>query len=170
MMITTPRLAIFPLSYHQLLYYIKENNQLEDYLGLEHSGRVISEEMKDMLAHFTLPKMKFATHENYLFYTIWIVINKIANTIVAEIGFKGEPDENGKVEIGYGTMPDERGKGYMTETVEVIVNWCKQRADIKVVAAETVKGNLASNRVLEKNGFILYNATDNMLYWHKSWI
>lgn len=166
-MVETDRIKIVPLTYPQLIKYLKADNKLEDELGLEKTGRIISEEVKDMVENFTLPKMKGVNRHNYLFYTFWIVIDKSFNTIVAELGFKGSPNRDGSIEIGYGTMPDHRGKGYMTEAVGAMMNWALEREDVKSVLAETDEKNLASIRIVEKNGFVQFDKRRDMLWWRK---
>ena len=166
-MVETDRIKIVPLTYPQLVKYLKADNKLEAELGLEQTGRIVSEDVKDMVENFTLPKMKAGNRHNYLFYTFWIVIDKPSNTIVAELGFKGSPDRDGAIEIGYGTMPDHRGKGYMTEAVGAMINWALGREEVKSVLAETDEKNLASIRIVQKNGFVQFDKRREMLWWRK---
>ena len=167
-MVETDRLKIVPLTHQQLIKYLKADNKLEVELGLEKTGRVISEDVKDMVENFTLPKMKGVNRHNYLFYTFWIVIDKLSNCIVAEMGFKGVPTRDGAIEIGYGTMPDQQGKGYMTEAVGAMINWALQREDVKCVLAETDQKNLASIRIVQKNGFEQFDKRGEMIWWKKA--
>ena len=166
-MVETARLKIIPLTYPQLIKYLKADNKLEAELGLANTGRIISDDVKEMVETFTLPKMKGVNKHTYLFYTFWIVIDKSSNTIVAELGFKGAPDRLGIVEIGYGTMPVNRSKGYMTEAVGGLIGWAFFRDDIKCVLAETDETNAASIRVVEKNGFEQFDKRKNMMWWRK---
>jgi ribosomal-protein-alanine N-acetyltransferase len=118
-----------------------------------------------MVTNFTLPNMKRATGNDYLFYTFWLVVDKQSRTIVAELGFKGPPTSSGHVEIGYGTMPAMQGKGYMTEAVKGILQWAASRPDISAVLAETHIDNTPSIRVVQKNGFQQFEKRGNMLWW-----
>src|SRR5687768_18371795 len=113
-MLETERLHIIPLTYHQLVTYLKGNNLFETEMGLADTGRTVSPDVKIMVEDFTLPRMKNTPDNNYLYVTFWIVVEKKTNSIVAELGFKGEPNDNGEVEIGYGTMPACRCRGFMT--------------------------------------------------------
>ena len=166
-MLETARLKIIPLTYPQLVKYLRAEDRLENELGLEKTGRLIAEDVKDMVENFTLPKMKSPGKHSYLYYTFWIVVDKLRNAIVAELGFKGPPDRDGAIEIGYGTMPDQRGKGYMTEAVGAIITWALQLEDVKSVLAETDQKNLASIRIVQKNGFEQYDKKGEMLWWRK---
>jgi [ribosomal protein S5]-alanine N-acetyltransferase len=166
-MVSTQRLNIIPLSYDQLLMYLHANDLLEEQLGLTKTGRTISEDVKEMVETFTLPKIKEVSEDHFIFYTFWIVVEKSSGIIVAELGFKGPPDENGAVEIGYGTMPGYEGKGFMTEAVAYIFEWASQRKDITTVLASIDKNNIASIRIAEKNKFELYDQKEEMLWWRK---
>ena len=59
----------------------------------------------------------------------------------------------GQLEIGYALVPSERGKGYCSEAVEIMVDFLFLSRDVVRIQAHTDVRNLASQRVLEKNGF-----------------
>jgi len=59
----------------------------------------------------------------------------------------------GSLEIGYALIPSERGKGYGTESIRIIVDYLFLSKEIVRVQAITDVDNLASQKVLEKNGF-----------------
>ncbi len=64
------------------------------------------------------------------------------------------PPEHGVVDIGYGVAPSRRGRGHASHAVGDIVAWAKQRAGVTALTAETSSTNLASQRVLSRNGFV----------------
>jgi ribosomal-protein-alanine N-acetyltransferase len=165
--IHTERLHVFPLTIPQLELYCKSNDELERALNLTPFGRNMLPQVHDTVQKVTLPAMQKAAATDYLFYTFWLVVDKLSRTIVAEIGFKGPPAIDGSVEIGYGTMPAMQNKGYMTEAVKGMVQWAARRSDITTVLAETHTGNKASMRVLEKNAFAQFNQKGEMLWWRK---
>ncbi len=74
-------------------------------------------------------------------------------THIGELSFKGI-DLNGAAEIGYGISTEYKGKGYATEAVSAIVRWAIQQLGVARIEAETEFENAASQRVLEKCGFI----------------
>jgi [ribosomal protein S5]-alanine N-acetyltransferase len=166
LMVETPRLLIIPLSYQQLYLYIQAEGRLEKELLLKDNGRVISPDVKEVVTRFTLPNMQQARNDHYLFFTFWLVVEKSARTIVAELGFKGAPDKKGAIEIGYGTVPAERGKGYMTEAVGEMIEWARGRPDLEYILAETDEKNSASIRIVQKNNFRQYKRKGKMLWWH----
>jgi len=164
-MIETSRLQIIPLNYEQLDLYLQANGRLEKLLHLNDNGRTIAPDIKEMVTSFTLPKIKKAGTYNYLFHTFWIVVEKKSKNIVAELGFKGEPNHKGEIEIGYGTMPGQRGKGYMTEAVGGMIDWAKSQPGIHLVLAETDEKNIASVKIVQKNNFQFIKKKGKMLWW-----
>ena len=164
-MVETDRLIILPLNYEQLDLYLQANGRLEKLLQLTDNGRIIAPDVKEMVTNFTLPKIKKAGAINYLFYTFWIVVEKASKIIVAELGFKGEPNEKAEVEIGYGTMPAQRGKGFMTEAVGGMIEWARTQPSIKYILAETDEKNIASVKIVRKNNFQLVKQKGKMIWW-----
>ena len=164
-MVETSRLTIIPLSYNQLKLYLEAENKFENSLQLINNGRTVAPNVKNMVELITLPKMKKAVNDNYLFHTFWIVIEKISKTIVAELGFKGAPDKAGEIEIGYGTFVDHRKKKFMTEAVGGMIDWAKQRPDVHFILAETDNENIASIKIVQKNNFQLFDTRGKMLWW-----
>ena len=65
-----------------------------------------------------------------------------------------EPAKDRAVEIGYGILPSYEGNGYMTEAVQGMIRWAFAQQDVDFVEAETDPDNRASQRILEKCGFV----------------
>ena len=164
-MVETNRLIIIPLDQRQLRLYIHGNRRLEKELRLSRTVRIVSVEVRDRTEYITLPEMKKASGDNYLFYTFWIIVEKSSGNVVAELGFKGAPANNGGVEIGYGTFFGYRRKGIMTEAIGGMVKWARSRPDIQYILAETDESNLASIKILEKNNFQNFDKKGNMIWW-----
>ena len=68
-------------------------------------------------------------------------------------GFKRPPDEKGTAEIGYGIAASRRGRGFATMAVELVIKEVERGGVVKRLVAETAVGNVASEKVLESNGF-----------------
>ncbi|WP_340676603.1 GNAT family N-acetyltransferase [Paraglaciecola sp.] len=163
-MIETKRLILKPLTYAQMLKYIKNDNSLESELQLNSASLVISPLLKEALEQSILPSLK-DENRNYLFSTLWTVIDKLENRSVADICFQGEPNEQGEIEIGYGTYEQHQGKGYMTEALSCMLTWAEQQAKVKAVIASTDKTNVASYTVLEKNAFEKISESEEQFHW-----
>ena len=163
-MIETERLIIQPLTYGQLIKYIRSDNSLETELNLNVTSRAISPELKDALEQTILPNVADIS-KNYLFSTLWTVILKAENKMVGDLCFVGEPNADGEVEIGYGTYEEFRRRGFMKEAVRGMIGWAEKQPSVKSIVASTDKTNIASSQVLEKNNFIKTGETDEFYKW-----
>lgn len=164
-MVETARLLITPLTREQLLLYLQANDLYEQAAGLTCNGRIVVPAVQQLVTRFTLPRIAEAPGDDYLYYTFWIVIEKATKLIVAELGFKGAPNEEGAIEIGYGTMPASQRKGYMTEAVGGMLRWGSERPGVRCILAETDETNAPSIKVLQRNHFTQYTQKGNMLWW-----
>jgi RimJ/RimL family protein N-acetyltransferase len=163
-MIETERLIIKPLTYGQLVKYIRLDNSLEAELNLNATSRTISSDLKEALEQTILPNVA-DSNKNYLFSTIWTLISKEENKMVGDLCFVGEPNEEGEIEIGYGTYEEFRKRGFMTEAVSGIIKWAEEQSEIKSIIASTLKSNIDSFSVLEKNNFIKSGETETLYNW-----
>jgi [ribosomal protein S5]-alanine N-acetyltransferase len=161
-MIETYRLIIMPLSGEQLKKYANSPDELATDLGLVPSQVLMGEEVKDAIRNDLLANVTDVTKDPS-FYTMWLVIEKNSKAIVGGICFHGEPDENGEVEIGYGIDELYHNRGYMSETIDGIIQWIVENKKVKIIRAETECNNISSIRVLEKNGFKISQQIDNIL-------
>lgn len=57
-------------------------------------------------------------------------------------------------EIGYWLGQEYWGKGYATEVVQKLISIAKESKNFHKLFARTFEGNLASEKVLQKNGFV----------------
>ena len=163
-MIETERLIIQPLTYGQLLKYVKSDNSLEAELNLNVTSRTISTELEEALEQTILPNVADIS-KNYLFSTLWTVISKADNKMVGDLCFVGEPNMDGEVEIGYGTYEEFRKRGFMKEAVRGMIGWVEKQPSVKSIIASTDKTNIASSQVLEKNNFLKTGETDELYNW-----
>jgi ribosomal-protein-alanine N-acetyltransferase len=81
----------------------------------------------------------------------YVAIERDTLAAVGLLGATSEVDANGAIEIGYGF--GVTGRGFATEAVEALVTLLLSSASIVAITANTAVDNLASQRVLEKNGF-----------------
>ncbi len=164
MKLQTERLLIFPLTYSQLLLYLQAENKLENTLKLNRGNRIVPVELQEAFKETILPAVSDSS-KNYLFSTLWTVVDNDINRMVADICFKGEPNHSGEIEIGYGTYEEFQGKGYMTEALGVIIPWAFGQPNVKTILAETDQRNKASHKTLVKNSFKQYSVVDSMIWW-----
>jgi RimJ/RimL family protein N-acetyltransferase len=84
----------------------------------------------------------------------WVSQIVVDSWVVGDIGFHGPPGEQapGRVEIGYCVVPAWRSQGVASRACALIVEqaWALGAA---VIMADTESDNVASQRVLRRNGF-----------------
>lgn len=165
-MIETQRLRIIPLTYEQLILYLRCDNSLEKALQLQESKRTLSLELREAFAQSILPNVAEPSR-NYLYYTLWTAIDKAEQQMVGDLCFVGEPNAVGEIEVGYGTYDAFRNRGYMTEMVGAMIEWAKTQPKVRFILASTEKSNKASFRVLEKNGFVQQGEDGTLLHWRR---
>jgi RimJ/RimL family protein N-acetyltransferase len=163
-MIQTFRLNLLPLSYDQLQKYIKNDQSLEKELNLKNSTRSISPELKEALQQTILPNVADPA-KNYLYSTLWTIINRAERQMVADLCFVGEPNADGEIEIGFGTYEHHQGHGYMTEAVTGMIKWVREQVEVKSIFAQTEMDNFASMSVLQKNGFVQLSSGEKLSSW-----
>lgn len=69
-------------------------------------------------------------------------------------GYKRLPDEAGAVDFGYGIAASRSGRGHGTAMVAALVRRARRDTALRTLIAETTPDNLASHRILERNGFV----------------
>ena len=89
----------------------------------------------------------------------WLVA--VADEIVGLCGYKHCPTPVGAVEIGYGIIAARRGQGLATQAVAALLKQAAEDGAIRRLTAETAVDNIASQRVLEKNGFARAGTRDD---------
>ena len=163
-MIDTERLILKPLTYSQLIKYMRTDHSLEQELHLNETSRSISPALREALEQSILLNVA-NPNKNHLFFTLWTVIWKEKNKMVGDLCFMGEPNAKGEVEIGYGTYEAFRNKGFMTEAVSGLIRWAEGQPRIVAIIASAEKDNIASAAVLEKNKFMKVGETETLFNW-----
>ena len=159
----TKRLRIVPLPVEQLYLLSTDISRLEKDMGLNPSGYTPDEHLQQAIE--SMYRLTLEHPDSYFWYTNWQIILISENKSIGSAGFKGGPDDNGGVEIGYGINEGYCGNGYITEAVNALCKWALEQQDVNCVIAETEKDNVASHRVLEKNGMIKYKEVTNSFWW-----
>ena len=72
---------------------------------------------------------------------------------IGDLCFKGL-DEKGTVEIGYGIDQKYESRGLTTEAVIALIKWASEQPGVLHIEAETDPHNIASQKVLQKAGFL----------------
>ena len=98
MNLLSPNLTITPLSVQQIMVFAHPVFALEDTLQAQRTLRIMSERTTQAFAARMIPSMM--KHPKYeMYYTIWSIRNTAQSLMVADICFKGPPNEHGEVEL-----------------------------------------------------------------------
>ena len=159
----TKRLVIIPLNKYNLRCSIENWQKMESHFGLKLTDFKFEEEIETAMKECL--QSVITDSKNYLWHTNWIIILKKESKIIGGVCFKGKPDVSGNVEIGYGIHEKYRNKGYATEAVSKMIKWALTKNNVKAVIAEMYKDNIASWRVLEKNGMRIFKETGKLIWW-----
>ena len=82
---------------------------------------------------------------------LWMIV--AGDEVVGLCSYKDAPAPDGRVEIGYNVAATRRRRGYATDGVAALLDAARTDPEIRTVLAETNVDNVASQRVLMKNGF-----------------
>ena len=135
MMIETKRLRVYPAVREQMEVFIAAETDAD-------LKTAYTEMLEGCLRH----------PDQWHWYAMWMI--ELRNgTHIGDLCFKGL-GANGTVEIGYGVLEEYQGQGYAAEAVDAVVVWALDQPDVTRVEAETAPDNRASQRVLDKCGFL----------------
>jgi len=84
----------------------------------------------------------------------YLPVHQANNELIGSCGFKGPPDDQGRVELGYEIRTNYRNHGLATELTACLLDFAFEQVDIQLVQAHTQGDSNASCRVLLKNGFV----------------
>ncbi len=135
MMIETKRLRIYPAA----------REQMEAFIAAETDA--------DLKTAYTEMLEGCLRHPDQWHWNAMWMIELRDGTHIGDLCFKGL-GADGIVEIGYGILEEYQGQGYAAEAVDAVVVWALDQPDVTRVEAETAPDNRASQRVLEKCGFL----------------
>lgn len=152
-MIETPRLRLIPC----------EPRHFEAILAADRGrlGRMLGVAVPDDGLDFpgtASPETMRSLHEqlkadpDMLGWWMYLFVHAEDEVLVGQGGYKGRPDEAGRVEIGYAIVPAYRRRGLATEVARGLIDNAFAHAHVKRVEARTLAERNASTRVLERVG------------------
>jgi RimJ/RimL family protein N-acetyltransferase len=102
---------------------------------------------------------RLAADPDEIGWQAWVWIDPVdvlgAKELVGVGGFNGMPGADGVIEVGYSVLPTREGQGYASEAVAALLTWAASDARVRAIIAYTRADGLASQRVLQKQGFAL---------------
>ena len=165
-MLESKRLTLIPLSIEQLEKGLISSKELTSDLNIPIVEQLISG-VVTRAVEMKIKKMSAVPRIMHSWFTYWLIIIQNENIGAGMVGFKGAPDENGRVEIGYGIDPVFQGRGYMTEAVRTLTAWAFSHPEcLLVTATQVLLENAASQKVLVRNGFVESGADETGISYH----
>lgn len=160
MNLLTDRLELVPFAPQHLLALIEGTEQFA-----AEFGRPVAEGLRDFfisgeVSAAWIEQLQEATSPDP--WTLgFAVCERQSGLVIGSGGFKGPPDEQGKVELGYGIAPAYQGRGYATEATWALIAFAEQDRRVKLITAHTLREPNASGRVLTKCGFTFVGEVDD---------
>lgn len=168
--LTSDRLRLIPLTLPQLQLLAGSRASLEAALGLAVSdmhfdgGPGFMDEFRAVIPSYVIPAV--AAHpDHFAWYTHWLVVHRALDLTIGGIGLTGLPDAAGRLMLGYFIDQKFENAGYATEALGCLLDWVFGNPAVQSVAADTLVEGLASQRVLQNNGFVAAGPADEGLRW-----
>ena len=105
---------------------------------------------EDALEHIKMIDAKIENNEGIN----WAIISKDNQNLIGIIGLYRIKPEHFRAEIGYMLLPEHHGKGITTESIKEAVNYGFEIMKLHSIEAIIDSDNYASERVLQKSGFV----------------
>lgn len=83
----------------------------------------------------------------------WKMIEKTSGKKMGVIAYYYHKAEHRKAEVGFWLFPEYWNKGFVSEAMKAVMDYCRKEKNIHRLEAFVEEGNTASNKVLEKAGF-----------------
>ncbi len=112
--------------------------------------RPLAQNLDDALAHI---KMVEDTIHNKQGIN-WAITLKNETKMIGIAGFYRIKPESYRSELGYMLLPEYRNQGYISEAIKTVLQYAFNQLDFNSIEAVIDPDNFASERVLQKNGFI----------------
>ena len=128
------------------LFYLRSNKDVMKYIDREPQKSV--EETEDFIKFLLENQAKQEA-------VLWVLALKDnPATMIGNIGYWRMEKENYRSEIGYMLHHDHWQKGYMKEALNAVIEYGFKVMNLHSIEANINPANIASQRILEKTGFM----------------
>ena len=157
-------IIIFPLVKDEISLLKNDKEYFENYLNLKYYADFEFEEDGWMQKQFKLFKK---SRSKLPWCSIWVITSAKDKAIIGTINFKNSPYKTKVVEVGFFINPNYRNNGYASTALKLLSDWAFTNK-VKTITAQTDKSNIASQKVLEKNGFQIDKKSKNEIFYLKN--
>lgn len=165
--VVTARLDLLALRREQMILLLDDPARLAMQFSIHIPVGLLSPEAI-RAAEQKIQRMEIDQDLGWEWSTYFLIVVRKHRTAAGLIGFKGAPDEYGQVEVGYGLHPDWQQRGLASEALGELCAWAFAWPECRVITAETLANNIASQRVLARNGFERNGEVGEWLLWRKT--
>ena len=117
------------------------------------------------LPHYSLEESKHVLKSFIKENNVWAITLKAYNKLIGTIDLRDHDYFSHEVyEIGYSLDDKYWNKGIVTEALNKVIDYAFGELKIKRLIASHSENNIASQKVLEKNGFIYTHTEETTLY------
>lgn len=162
MVIYSERLRLIPCDAEVARVALATPSRLPALLGVRVEGEWPPVDLAEVLPGYV---DALTIDPSLLGWGVWLILDRAGEVLVGDVGFKGPPDDEGRVEVGYGILEPFRGRGFATEAVLSLIEWAADRQEVREVTASTLVENRASARVLVKAGFSRLGVEEGIVSW-----
>nr|WP_294777359.1 GNAT family N-acetyltransferase [uncultured Flavobacterium sp.] len=127
------------------VFALRSNPEIMKYIP-----RPLAKTKEEALEHIAMIEEKIISNVGIN----WGITIKGNNKIIGIIGHYRIQPENHRAEIGYMSLPEYNGKGYITEAIKAVVAYGFEQMNLHSIEAVIDPENIASEKVLLKNGFV----------------
>lgn len=127
------------------IFALRSNKEIMKYIP-----RPLVNNIEEALSHIAMIDEKIDINEGIN----WGIVLKENSKIIGIIGHYRIKPQNYRAEIGYMLLPEYHGKGIISEAVKEVVKYGFEVMQLHSIEAIIDPENFASERVLQKNGFI----------------
>ena len=117
---------------------------------MKYVPRPLAKTPEDALNHIAIINEKIDSNEGIN----WAITLKDNPKLIGIIGHYHIKPEHFRAEIGYMLLPEYHGKGIISEAINEVVKYGFQVMKLHSIEAIIDPDNIASERVLQKNGFV----------------
>ncbi len=127
------------------IIYLRSDERVNQYVK-----RPKAENREDALAFIEKISLQFLTGKSIY----WCITKKDSEEMLGSICLWNFSEDGKKAELGYDLAPAVQGNGFMDEALKKVLKFGFREAGFQKIEAFTQKNNLASIKLLKKNGFL----------------
>lgn len=129
---------------------------------MQYIPRPLALTMDDAIAHIEMIQNTISKNEGIN----WAITLKGNDQLIGVAGFYRIEPENYRCELGYMLLPEYHNNGYITEVIPTILSYAFTTLQFHSVSAIIDPNNIASERVLQKTGFVKEAHIRENEYWN----